>query len=49
MDNNVLKVCRDLCVECNGVIDKGESILWCKENDAKHKDCPDDMINHNNL
>ncbi len=30
-----------ICVECNGVIEKNESILWNKENGAKHKNCPE--------
>ena len=28
------------CVECNGEINQGESILWCKGEGAKNKDCP---------
>ncbi len=26
------------CVQCNGVINQGESILWNKEKGAKHED-----------
>jgi len=29
-----------ICVSCNGVIDKGDSILWNKEKGAKHDTCP---------
>ncbi len=34
------------CIECNGAIDRGESILWNKKNGAKHKDCP--VMNNDN-
>ncbi len=35
------------CIKCNKIIEKNSQILWNKENGAKHKDCPDVMINHN--
>lgn len=29
-----------VCIKCNGEINQGESILWCKGKGAKHKTCP---------
>lgn len=40
------------CVECHGVIDQGDSILWNKKNGAKHKTCPaisDNLSNDNGI
>ena len=53
---NIIAKFDSICVECNGIINQGEFILWDKKKCAKHETCPaisdndstNDFTNDNN-